>query len=113
SGLQRGCSSHARPCVSAWASPPPTGMTYRSPSRSNTICLPSGLTSTLIHVPRRTSIFTSWCSPGGSSTFHLPGDALGVLPFVLVPEPDPPAAGPPALGFQGSSGSPPPGTCAA
>src|SRR6516164_247875 len=72
-----------------------------SPSMSKTICLPSGLTSTVIHVPRLTSILTSWCSPGGSSTFHLPGDAPGVFAFVDVPEPVT------APGCQRSSGSPP------
>src|SRR5262245_45912643 len=40
------------PLVNRVARPPVIGMVYRSPSRSNTMVLPSGLTSSEIHVPR-------------------------------------------------------------
>ena len=75
--------SHAIPCVSARASPPAIGITYRSPSRSNTSSRPSGLTSSAIHVPSRTSSLTSVSSPGGSFTSHFgaSGSAFAVLSF--------------------------------
>jgi hypothetical protein len=63
--------SHEMPEVRTFASPPPIGSVYRSPSRSNTIVLPSGLTSRLIHVPSSVSIATSFVGPGGCSTSHF------------------------------------------
>src|SRR5262245_37781447 len=71
SGEKRGCISHAIECVSALASPPSIGSVYRSPSRSNTSVLPSGLRSTLIQVPVRESMEAVAASPGGAFTSHF------------------------------------------
>lgn len=64
SGLKRGCASKAMPAVSWRASPPERGRRYRSPSRSNTMVCPSGLTSREIQVPSSVSIWT--VRPGSS-----------------------------------------------
>src|SRR5687767_4533772 len=55
SGEKRGCASYIMPRVNAVAVPPAIGIVYRSPSRSNTIVRPSGLTSREIQLPSSVS----------------------------------------------------------
>src|SRR5258708_36834398 len=50
-GESRGGESNAGPDVMRFASPPATGMVYKSPISSNTSDWPSGETSSDIHVP--------------------------------------------------------------
>ena len=73
SGLKRGCTSKGKPLRKDLALPPLIGSMYISPSKSNTISLPSGLTSKFIQVPssvwRETSL--KFQLPSGSLTFHL------------------------------------------
>ena len=54
----RGCESNDGPDVIRVALPPVIGMVYRSPSSSNTIVLPSGETSSDIHVASDVSKLT-------------------------------------------------------
>src|SRR5213075_1508713 len=58
SGDQRGCESNAGPEVMRVAVPPATGIVYRSPRSSNTMVLPSGETSSDIHVASDVSKLT-------------------------------------------------------
>ena len=58
SGDHRGCESNAGPEVIRVAVPPVTGMVYRSPRSSKTIVLPSGETSSDIHVASDVSKLT-------------------------------------------------------
>src|SRR5437867_2451651 len=71
SGLNRGCTSIGMPLVKRVALPPSIGIVYRSPRRSKTIVLPSGLTSREIHEPLLVVKLTCRPTASGRSGFFF------------------------------------------
>ena len=69
------CRSSGEPVVIATALPPRIGSFQMSPGRSKTMCLPSGATSTDVHLPSRVSNRSSRVAQTRASEAHRQGVA--------------------------------------